>query len=155
MKRLLLLLCLVFSMVSVNAQEKHSYYIKVWMLDGSVFKPNPIIGVADLGINSENPLRTICKSDSTYEFCSKMEVLNFLANFGWEVVDKGRESFYGVAIYEYFIMKRIAYTLEEAVAELLPMDSRKVKELKKAKKKKKAEERRKEFDESGADSMYY
>lgn len=162
MKKILLLLCMLLAVSTVDAQDL-KFYIDVNIAPSNILE-NGVDALVDLGTGTEES-QGYLKVGNKVAFESPMEIVNYFAGKGWSLahvleMDIGLVNSAALAIatgikaeykYPHYIFEKEAGSLEEAVADINLLSYKEMKKQKKEQRKEKARER----DRTRSDDMYY
>ena len=158
MRNILLLLCLLLAVSTVDAQEKQFFYVDVWIFPKNLFIKSSCTVLVDVGTNDKLSFRRLFKQDKSNVFPSEMAVLNEMGNGGWRLISHGVDAMLGISLLDHFIMEKEATSLEEALSAPLLIGGEEAEQLIKSLKSKKKEEKKEKARERAktrTDDMYY
>jgi hypothetical protein len=158
MRKLLLLLCLLFAASAMDAQEKKYFYVDVWIFPKGMFLKTSCTALVDVSKNDSLAFRNLFKQDRTNVFGSETAALNEMGSGGWRLVSRGEDILYGITPLTHFIMEKEASSLEEALSAPLLIGGEEAQDLiknMKSQKKEQKKEKAKERAKKRTDDMYY
>lgn len=162
MRKLLLLLCLLFAASAMDAQNR-KFYIDAVITPADILSQG-VDAFVDLGTGREDSYGHLKVGDKV-KFRSPMEIVNYFTGEGWtltQIVEIGvgagnaalMQSLTGISSefdYPHYIFEKEAGSVDEAVAGINLVSGQEMKKYKKEQKKEKAKERAKKR----TDDMYY